>query len=139
MTLTIYLSGGTHSNWRDIVMDQLQSSSFEFIDPKQNGQPLPERYAPWDLFGVERSDIVLCYVEHDNPSGVGTCFEAAYGLGLGKHVVTVIEPQDRKYWDIVQVAASVNFGTLQAAVDYIQSLAGPIFGYVRRRPKKKGR
>ena len=103
-------------------MDQLQGSSFEFIDPRQNGQPDPIRYTPWDLFGVKQSDIVLCYIEFDNPSGVGSCLEAGYGLGLNKHVVTVIEPQGRKYWDIVRVAASVDFPTLQEAIDYIRSL-----------------
>ncbi len=122
MTLTIYLSGGMRGTWQDYVMDELGSDSFEFIDPRQNNQSNPAKYTPWDLFGIEQSDIVLCYMEEDNPSGHGLCVEAGYGIALNKHVITVIEPIGRKYWDFVRIAASVDFFHLEEAIDYIKSL-----------------
>ncbi len=122
MTLTIYLSGGMRGDWQDWVMNALRGGDFKFIDPRQNNQSDSSKYTPWDLFGIDQSDIVLCYMEETNPSGAGLCIEAGYGIALRKHVVTVVEPSDRKYFDLLRTAASVDFPNLDLAVEYIRSL-----------------
>lgn len=132
--LTLYLSGGMRTDWQDVVIQSLGPTGFRYIDPRDNQTKDPKIYTPWDLFGVRLSDIVLAYLEEDNPSGSGLALEVGYARGLGKHVVCVIEPEDRKYWDIVKEASDISFRTLREAIVYIDTLR---YKHYPRIPMKK--
>lgn len=121
MTLTVYLSGGMKSDWQDRVIGACDKLDVVFIDPRKNDSKDPGVYTPWDLFGVAKADVVLCYLEWENPGGQGIALEAGYALGLGKHVIGVILKESR-YWDIVRHAVSIEFGNLDAAIKYLKSL-----------------
>ena len=121
MTLTVYLAGGMRSNWQDRIIEQLKDHNFNFIDPRKNGQVDAITYTPWDLFLIERADIVFAYIEKDNPSGVGAAYEMGYGSGLNKHIVSTIETLDR-YWDFVRIASDVNFYLLDFAIEYMKTI-----------------
>ena len=122
MTLIVYLSGGMRTEWQDYVISECKDANMLFVDPRKNNTKDPKIYTAWDLFGIEQSDIVLCYLESSNPAGQGLALEAGYGLGLGKHVIAVIE-NDSRYWDIVLESADVEFPNLERAVAYLISLS----------------
>ena len=50
---------------------------------------------PWDLAAVRDCDLVIGYLEHDNPSGIGLAAEVGYAKALGKLIWLVVEePND---------------------------------------------
>ena len=122
--LTIYLSGGLFDEWKQWLMVKLQDFPFDFIDPLDNNNSNPAVYTPWDLFAINRSDIVLCRLTHDNPSGIGLAYEAGYAIAKGKHVITVIDREHpiARYFDIVRAGSSVDFMHLDATVDYLKTM-----------------
>lgn len=50
--ITVYLSGGMHSEWREFVKDSVPRLAY--IDPCEHGLDKPGEYTAWDLFGVRQ-------------------------------------------------------------------------------------
>ena len=84
-SIVVYLSGQLESNWQDTVITQVPG--LRYIDPRTHNLELPSQYSLWDLFGIQQADIILGYMEEDNPSGYGLATEIAYAKGLGNMVV----------------------------------------------------
>ena len=70
----------------------------------------------WD---VRRADIVLANFLGARQVSIGTCFELAWAHHLGKYVVVVMDEDNPHFHAFVRQAASVVFGGLDTALNYI--------------------
>ena len=99
--LNVYLAGGMRTGWQksftDLEEDEIYANFVHFIDPRNNGTKVFEEFTFWDMFGVEKCDLVFAYLEKSNPAGHAMMVEAGYALGLGKRVIFVNEQNDNKY------------------------------------------
>lgn len=127
MTMKIYLSGGMRSGWQDRVKNAL-GSQHQYADPREKGET-PEwtwrEYGAWDFMHIDQCDLMLAYMEKDNPSGYGLCAEVGYAAGKGIPVVLVVEPghPQERYMDIVRCAASVVVDDIESALDILRRTA----------------
>jgi len=105
----VYLAGGMNSHWQDRVKAALPGVIF--IDPREHGLSDEEGYTAWDLAGVERADIVLGFMEADNPGGAGLAVECGWGARAGK--VLILVEQDgyaqERYFGMVRALAHRRF------------------------------
>jgi nucleoside 2-deoxyribosyltransferase len=113
VTFTVYLAGGMTNPWRERVIDALPQ--FTFLCPTTSIKDAAE-YTARDLLLVRSADIVLAYMEADNPSGLGLALECGYALGLGKIVIVVNESASR-YMAIVEQSASLAFHDFSVALE----------------------
>lgn len=116
---TVYLAGGMRSNWQDITINACPN--LKFINPLAHGCKEFREFGTWDLHGVRHCDIVFYYAEKDNP-GVGYLMEAAYGKGLGKTVIGVIEPNNHindRYLAFVKLFSDIVFDDFDKAIEYL--------------------
>ena len=100
--MKIYLAGGMHSGWQDILIDWFDK--FTFIDPRSHRLTDPREYTEWDMNGIRTADLVFAYLERSNPSGLGLALEVGYAVGLNRPVFLVDEKRDR-YADILRAAS----------------------------------
>ena len=128
----IYLAGGFRNNWAERV--KKSSDKFYWINPKdkefQDGKRIVmnvNEYGKWDLHFIKQSDIVFVYVERENPSCIGLCCEAGYAKGLGKTVITVLEPNHQtikdSYLSFITQVSDIVFETLEEGIDYLMSFS----------------
>lgn len=124
--MKIYLAGGMESNWREYAL-RLICGDWLF-DPQQRDKrrstPMSAPgYTQWDLFHIAHSDILLGYMEKDNPSGIGLALEIGYAKARGVLVVLVIDPEiaDDPRYAIMLAAADISVPTLEMAADYINT------------------
>lgn len=125
----VYLAGGFKSDWADKVKGS--NNNFDFINPKEMEYKEGKRismnvneYGNWDLHFIKQCDIVFVYVERTNTSCIGLCCEAGFAKGLGKTVITVLEPNHETIKDtnlsfITQVSDIV-FETFEDGVEYLK-------------------
>ncbi len=104
----VYLAGGMHSTWQDLVMARVPGCTY--LDPRQHGLVRPAAYTAWDMRAIRSSDIVFAYLASDNPSGFGLAFELGYARALGKYVIFVNERE-----------ADMRLGMLTASADFCTS------------------
>jgi|WetSurMetagenome_2_1015567.scaffolds.fasta_scaffold128296_2 nucleoside 2-deoxyribosyltransferase len=105
LKIKIYLAGGFHGNWRDLIHKELKDKVI-FLDPlepelDENGKRKNlsfEEYTAWDLWAIRTADIVFVYSEATNP-GQGYIVEAGYAKGLGKTVILVREDNNEYMFD----------------------------------------
>lgn len=127
---TVYLAGGFKSNWANEV--KKCTNNFNWINPKdkefKNGERVimnVNEYGKWDLHFIKQSDIVFVYIEVDNPSCIGLCCEAGYAKGLGKTVITVLEPNHNHikdhYLSFITQVSDIVFEKLSDGVEYLKS------------------
>jgi nucleoside 2-deoxyribosyltransferase len=117
--MKVYLSGGMRSRWQEIVISSCPD--IHFINPCNHGLKDSKEYTLWDLTGVDQCDVILAYMESDNPGGQGLCYECGYGKGKGKLVIVVDEKMDR-YMAILREHNHV-FQSLSDAMLFLNSLA----------------
>ena len=79
--MKIYLSGGMHSGWQKTVKDRLHMTIY---DPRDHQFSHPQSYTAWDRLAIQKCDLVLAYMENDNPSGIGMALEVGYARALNK-------------------------------------------------------
>ena len=103
--MIIYLAGGMKSKWQDKVI--AACPQHEFIDPRNHGLVDENEYTDWDLAGIRKSDLVLAYMDTDNPSGYGLCLEVGYAKALNIPVWYVCEDTSgrQKYFGMVRACA----------------------------------
>jgi len=119
----IYLAGGFRSGWQLKVTSILVGH--QLFDPSLHGLESPNDYTAWDLDAIRRSDIVLAYMEKDNPGGFSLALEVGYAKALGKTVYLVEEhptEQRRRYFEMVRQVADMTFPTLDTAIGYLKQL-----------------
>ena len=126
----VYLAGGFKSDWANQVSKC--SDKIQFINPKdkefKNGQRIVmnvNEYGKWDLHFIRNSDIVFVYVERTNTSCIGLCCEAGYAKGLGKTVITVLEPNHEtikdKYLSFITQVSDIVFTNIEDGIEYLKS------------------
>lgn len=126
----VYLAGGFKSDWADQVSKC--SNKIHFINPKdkefKNGERIVmnvNEYGKWDLHHIRNSDILFVYVERTNASCIGLCCEAGYAKGLGKTVITVLEPNHEtikdSYLSFITQVSDIVFTNLEDGVEYLKS------------------
>ena len=117
---SIYLAGGMGSNWRYGFIQN--SNKWKIYDPCKHNLEDPKNYTSWDLKAVEKSDIVLGYIEKENLSGYGLCVEIGYGKALCKTIIWVEEDKNddrNKYFAICRELADYIFYDINKAFEFI--------------------
>ena len=128
----VYLAGGFRSDWASKV--SRCSDTISWINPKDKEFKDGERvtmdvneYGKWDLHFIKQSDIVFVYIERTNTSCIGLCCEAGFAKGLGKTVITVLEPNHEtikdNYLDFVTQVSDIVFETLEEGINYLKSFS----------------
>jgi len=126
----VYLAGGFKSDWANSV--RKCSDNIHFINPKdkefRNGERIVmnvNEYGKWDLHYIRNSDILFVYVERTNTSCIGLCCEAGYAKGLGKTVITVLEPNHEtikdNYLSFITQVSDIVFTNLEDGIEYLKS------------------
>jgi len=121
--LKIYLAGGFHSGWQDIVSNALPM--LQFFDPREHKLQAADQYTLWDLDTVRRCDIVLAYLEHGNPGGYALSLEVGFAKALGKRIVLVDEksrsdPKLAKNLAMIRECADVKVESLDEAIAFLR-------------------
>jgi nucleoside 2-deoxyribosyltransferase len=128
----VYLAGGFKSDWANEV--KKCSNNFIWINPKdkefKNGERVVmnvNEYGKWDIHYIRQSDIVFVYVEKSNPSCIGLCCEAGFAKGLGKTVITVLEPNHESikdtYLSFLTQVSDIVFEDLDSGIKYLKSFS----------------
>ena len=117
--MIVYLAGGMKSQWQDKVIQSCQKH--QFIDPRTHGLTDEREYTRWDLAGIVHSDLVLAYMDTENPSGYGLCLEVGYAYAMDVPVLYVCEDtQDRqRYFGMVRACSSRVFTSLNEAIAHL--------------------
>lgn len=132
MKQIVYLAGGFKSDWAIRVKEC--SDNLLYINPKEKEYKRGERivmdvneYGRWDLHFIKQSDVVFVYVERSNPSCIGLCCEAGYAKGLGKTVITILEPNHETikdaYLSFITQVSDIVFEDLDSGIAYLKSFA----------------
>ena len=128
----VYLAGGFRSDWANKVKEC--SNNIDWINPKDKEFNGSERvvmnvneYGKWDLHFIKQSDILFIYIERTNPSCIGLSCEGGFAKGLGKTVITVLEPKHEtikdNYLSFITQVSDVIFEDLGEGIDYLKSFA----------------
>lgn len=106
--------------WADIVRMILPAGHSVF-DPRVSNTKVFEDYSFLDVLELRQCDLVVAYLEFDNPSGAGLVAEVAYAKGLGKAVLLINEKSDR-YLRFVENFADRVFRCLADAVPVLSKI-----------------
>lgn len=114
--MNIYLAGGMRNCWADRVITSAPGNAF--IDPRDCTSKEEREYTEWDLAQVRACDLLLAYMDNDNPSGFGLCVEVGYAAALGKPIWYVCEDAQprQKYFGMVRSCAERVFGSIDEAI-----------------------
>lgn len=121
----VYLAGGLRSNWQKKVIEKF-SEEFIFFNPMEHGlEKSSNEYTTWDLYFLNKSDILFGYMEHDNPSGYGLALEIGFAKAKGKTIILIDEksPANKKfdrYFKIAHEASNVVFQSLDEGIEFLQ-------------------
>jgi nucleoside 2-deoxyribosyltransferase len=118
--ITIYLSGGMKGSWQD----QLLTLPVVVIDPRTRGLTEERDYTEWDLAGIRASDLVIAYMDSDNPSGFGLSLEVGYARALDIPIWYVCEDTTsrQRFFGMVRACSSRVFNSLTVAVDELKGM-----------------
>lgn len=123
---TVFLSGGLHSGWQDLVVQACPT--YSFADPRHHGLVDPGEYTRWNLAQVSRCDIVFAYMEASNPSGLGLAAEIGYAKALGKPIILVDERSKEdscfaQHFFMVRETADIYSSDLERGIEALQSIS----------------
>ena len=124
--ITVYLAGGLTSNWQEQVINEIESDYFIFYNPRVHGLESAKEYTTWDLFYVEKCDVVFAYMEKENPSGYGLTLEVGFAKAMNKKIILIDERSDvdkffKDKFKIVRNSASVYYKSLEAGISFLKS------------------
>lgn len=122
---SIYLAGGFRGGWQDLVVRDL-SNYFFIYNPQKHDLEEPDKYTHWDLFHVDKCDILLGYMSEENPSGYGLALEIGYAKAKGKLIILIDkrsrnDDSFRRYFAICHASADVICDSLDEAIEYLES------------------
>lgn len=86
----VYLSGGMKSGWQDKMP---KTEDVIYFDPRKDSpqNQTMQQFVEADIKAVKNSDVIFCYMEKDNPSGLGATWECAVAVENNIPVITVWE------------------------------------------------
>jgi nucleoside 2-deoxyribosyltransferase len=125
MKLKIYLAGGFKGGWHEKVIQQV-SNDFIIYNPQQHSLDDSEMYTAWDLFHVDKCDILLGYMSEDNPSGYGLALEIGYAKAKNKLVLLIderskIDAPFKRYFSICHQSSNIVFNSFDEAITFIKT------------------
>ena len=120
----IYLAGGFRGEWHEYIIGKL-GDNFTFFDPKNHSLESVKMYTAWDLYHVDKCDILFGYMAADNPSGYGLALEIGYAKAKNKLIILVDERSKNdiefsKYFSICHESSNVIFENLDDAIEYLK-------------------
>ncbi|MDQ3181746.1 MAG: nucleoside 2-deoxyribosyltransferase domain-containing protein [Acidobacteriota bacterium] len=122
----VYLAGGMKSEWREKI--KRECKEFTFFCPKDKEVSyamIIEEYGTWDLHYIKQADIIFCYMEKTNPSGIGLACEMGFAYGIGKTVILVLETEnehiEERYLDFLRKVSHVTFSNFLDGIKYLKS------------------
>jgi len=118
----VYLAGGMKSGWQNTVIKRFQNK-FVFFNPMDHKLSESHQYTVWDLHYLKKADIILAYLESDNPSGFGLTLEIGYAKSLSKTIILIDEKSNKdktfeKQFKIVRESATIVFDDFDNGLDY---------------------
>jgi len=125
MKTKIYLAGGLRSGWQEKIKNALPQ--FDFISPldKDDKSMNVLEYGTWDLHQIKYCEMVFAYMEKSNPSGIGLSCEIGFAYGIGKTVVTVLEPENEhtkdNYLQFIKKVSHLCFDNLEEGIKYLSN------------------
>ena len=131
MKTKVYLSGGMNEgNWQKKVIDSV-GEGYTFFNPREHELEDSKQYVLWDLYYVDKCDIVFAYMENSNPSGYGLTLELGYAKALNKPIILVDEKSKQKndfsrYFRIVRETSNVVFDNLDEGIQLLKKLRNGI-------------
>ncbi|WP_412987676.1 nucleoside 2-deoxyribosyltransferase domain-containing protein [Pontimicrobium sp. IMCC45349] len=125
MNTRIYLAGGFKGNWHEKVINSL-GNNFICFNPQAHQLDEADKYTSWDLYHVDKCDILLGYMSEDNPSGYGLALEIGYAKAKNKLIIlvddrSIIDEKFARYFLICHESSNLVFKTLEEAINYIKS------------------
>lgn len=119
----IYLAGGFKGGWQERIINDL-GDNFIFYNPATHNLDKPSEYTHWDLYHVDKCDILIGYMNEENPSGYGLALEIGYAKAKNKLIVLVderssIDEQFKRYFAICHESANVVLGSIEEALNYL--------------------
>lgn len=123
--LKVYFAGGMASNWQHQLTEHF-GNKFIYYNPSDHKLADSTQYTVWDLFFVQKSDILFAYMESNNPSGYGLTLEVGFAKALNKTIILVDERSSHdaafaNRFKIVRESASVVFDSLEHGMNYLNS------------------
>jgi len=135
--VSIYLSGGFHSDWAEKVRKETGEEDFNFLNPIKNVSSgyleLSEEekeeksrnarqclWWPQDKLAIEKADIIFCYLEDYRPAilGTGMIFELGMAYALGKMVILINKIEHRYYREFEHLF--ISFKTLEEGINFLK-------------------
>lgn len=123
---SVYLAGGMLREWRERVTSECKGLQFITpVDKEEMRHMATAEYVAWDLHYIKQADIVFCYMERSNSSGIGLACELGFARGIGKTVVLVLEKGNEHFSDrklsFMAAMADVAFDSLTEGIDYLRT------------------
>jgi hypothetical protein len=123
--LTIYLAGGFHSGWQDVIKKNVQR--LVYLDPREHRLRDEAQYTLWDMEAIRRSDLVFAYLESTNPAGYSLAFEIGYARALDKRIILVdekstLDERTRRYMGMVRASADIVLESIDEGVSLMSQL-----------------
>lgn len=116
----VYLAGGK-GDWRKMIC-----KGIEFVDPMAKDESFMNvrDYLAWDLFAIRDCDAMLCYMENDNPSGIGMAVEIGYAKALGKLIIYVdgLTDDRSRYFAFARECGDVIYTELDESLRFLSTL-----------------
>jgi nucleoside 2-deoxyribosyltransferase len=124
MRNSIYLAGGFRGEWQEHVIKEL-GVNFTIYNPKKHELESVQMYTAWDLYHVEKCDILLGYMSSDNPSGYGLAMEIGFAKAKNKLIILVDERSKndsnfKKYFAICHESSNLIFHNIDEAIIYLK-------------------
>lgn len=137
MNTKVYLSGGMNQyNWQKKVIESVECEGYTFFNPREHMLKDSKQYTFWDLYYVQKCDIVFAYMEKENPSGYGLTLEIGYAKALNKPIILVDERSKAKddftrYFKIVRESSTIVFENLEQGVELLKKLRHGVIDSLR--------
>lgn len=120
----IYLAGGFRGDWHEYIIEKL-GETFTIFNPKRHQLESVNMYTAWDLYHVDKCDILFGYMTEDNPSGYGLALEIGYAKAKNKLIILIDERSKKdanfkKYFSICHESSNLIFQNVDDAIIYLQ-------------------
>jgi nucleoside 2-deoxyribosyltransferase len=119
--MRVYLAGGLQTDWQEKAARLLRHkySNIDILDPKSlQPRNLPiEEIADIERNWIISADIVLAFLEEDNPLPMGLCAELGFAHALGKPTLLVDGYNNKKSRWLAQFTKCLVFTNLEEAIN----------------------
>ena len=123
--LTIYLASPLYNNdWKNEIRNYPFSEEVQIYDPlRDESEKVKEKDQKWvvprDLFELDRSDLVICYLTKISGFSFGTPCECMFSFMKGKPIIVVTMSERIKNHPWVRFLATKICSSVREACDFI--------------------